>query len=89
MAWQIEITATATRQLSKLGKPEARRIVEFLRIRIASLTDPRQTGKALKGPQFGNLWRYRVGDYRLLCEIQDDRVIVLVLEIGHRREIYR
>ncbi|EGP58991.1 hypothetical protein Agau_C102033 [Agrobacterium tumefaciens F2] len=53
------------------------------------LDDPRQTGSALQGSELGNFWRYRVGDYRIICDIQDHKLVVLVVEIGHRREIYR
>jgi len=89
LGWQIELTDTAKKQLAKLGKAEARRITAFLRQRFASLNDPRSTGKSLKGACFGGLWRYRVGDYRLICQIQDKCLVILVIEIGHRREIYR
>lgn len=64
MAWRIDLTATAAKQLGKLDKAEARRITVFLRQRLATLDDPRSTGKALTGPQLGTYWRYRVGDYR-------------------------
>jgi mRNA interferase RelE/StbE len=89
LAWRIEFSGTAVKQLSKLGKPEAKRITVFLRERIMPLADPRQTGKALRGAELGNFWRYRVGDYRLICDLQDDRLIVLVVEIGHRSDVYR
>ena len=86
MAWRIELTATASRQLSKLGKVEAKRITTFLRERVAS--DPRTTGKLLTGP-LGGLWRYRIGDYRVICELQDGLLRVLVVKIGHRGDVYR
>ncbi len=86
MAWRIEFTDTAAKQLSKLGKVEAKRITKFLRGRIGE--DPRAAGKALTGP-LGGLWRYRVGDYRVICEIQDEVLRILVLRVGNRREIYR
>lgn len=89
MAWQIDLTATAVKQLSKLDKNEARRITGFLRERLAPVDDPRSTGKALTGPHLGAYWRYRVGDYRIICDIQDDALRVLVIEIGNRREVYR
>jgi mRNA interferase RelE/StbE len=60
-----------------------------LRQRLATLEDPRSTGKALTGPQLGEYWRYRVGDYRILCDIQDGRLLILVIEVGRRREVYR
>ncbi len=89
MVWQIELTATAVKQLAKLDKTEARRITAFMRQRLAVLGDPRTTGKALSGPQLGMYWRYRIGDYRVICDIQNNRLCVLVIEIGHRREVYR
>lgn len=89
MAWQIELTATAVKQLSKLDKNEAKRITGFLRDRLAPMDDPRSTGKALTGPSLGIFWRYRVGDYRIICDIQDGDLRVLVIEIGNRREVYR
>lgn len=72
-----------------MGFAETKRIITFLETRIATLEDPRQTGKALQGSTLGKLWRYRVGDYRIICELQDQRLVVLVVEIGHRREVYR
>lgn len=88
MAWQIEFAATAKRQLTKIGKSDAKRITKYLRDRIASSENPRAIGKPLKGV-LGDLWRYRVGDYRVLCDIQDNRLVILVVAIGHRREVYR
>ncbi|WP_404361511.1 type II toxin-antitoxin system RelE/ParE family toxin [Methylotuvimicrobium sp. KM1] len=88
MAWRIELTETANKQLAKLDKVEARRITKFLRERLAATDNPRNTGKALSGP-LGGLWRYRVGDYRLICEIQDGVLCVLVLKISNRREVYK
>lgn len=88
MAWTIEYTDTAKEQLRKLDKQAARRIVDFMDERIAALDNPRSTGKALTGP-LGNFWRYRVGDYRVICDIQDDAVRVLVVRIGNRKEVYR
>nr|WP_245223991.1 type II toxin-antitoxin system RelE/ParE family toxin [Rhizobium halophytocola] len=70
--------------------PQTRkRIRTFLEQRLASLTNPRQIGRALEGVERGHLWRYRVGDYRIICDIQDARVVVLVIEIGHRSQVYR
>ncbi|MBI1904643.1 MAG: type II toxin-antitoxin system RelE/ParE family toxin [Rhodocyclales bacterium] len=88
MAWTIEYTDTATDQLRKLDRQTARRIVDYMDARIAPLEDPRSTGKALTGP-LGGLWRYRVGDCRVICDIQDGALRVLVLQVGNRREIYR
>ena len=88
MAWAIEYAETAKKQLRKLDRPAARRILAFMDERIAVSEDPRAMGKALNGP-LGELWRYRVGDFRVICEIQDGRLTVLVLQIGNRREVYR
>ncbi|QPK65435.1 type II toxin-antitoxin system RelE/ParE family toxin [Methylomonas sp. LL1] len=88
MAWTVKLSDDAKRDLQKLDKPMQKRIVSFLQERLQSADNPRNTGKALQGNLSG-LWRYRVGDYRLLCKIEDDELIVLVIEIGHRREVYR
>ncbi len=86
--WRIEFTKQAEKSLLKIGKSDAARIIRKLE-EIAASDAPRSTGKALKGKEFKNLWRYRVGDYRVLCNIEDDQLVVLVVEIGHRREVYR
>ena len=88
MAWSIEYAKTAKDQLHKLDRPVAKRILDFMDERIAVLENPRQTGKALKGP-LGEFWCYRVGDSRIICEIQDDVISILVVQIGNRREVYR
>ena len=88
MAWTIEYAEAAKKQLRKLDKPAARRIVDFMDERVAPSDDPRALGKAPKG-SLGELWRYRVGDYRVLCDIQDGVLTVLVLQVGNRREVYR
>ncbi len=89
MAWKIEFSAEAERELNRLDGQDIKRILKFLHERVAKLDNPRSVGKALQGPRFGEFWKYRVGDYRLICKIEDARVVVLVLRIGHRREIYR
>ena len=89
MAWLIEFDDAAKKDLSKLDKQIARRITGFLRERLAPLDDPRSLGHALKGAALGELWRYRVGDYRIICDIQDGALRILVITIGNRREIYR
>jgi mRNA interferase RelE/StbE len=88
LAWTIEYTDTARRQLSKLDKTSARRIVDYLDQRIASLEDVRSLGKALGGP-LGEFWRYRVGEYRVICEVLDQQVRILVVRVGGRKDIYR
>ena len=89
MAWKVELSAEADRQLSKLDAPQAQRILKFLYERVARLDDPRSLGQALHGSRLGEFWKYRVGDYRLICKLEDKRLVVLVLRLGHRREIYR
>lgn len=88
MAWRIELTDTARKALAGLDKPIAKRIVSFLKERLATVEDPRALGKALRGP-LRQYWRYRVGDYRLICDIQDQPVRILVLDIDDRKDIYR
>lgn len=89
MAWTIEITPEAAKQIKNLGGSEGKRIRDYLRNRIAPLEDPRQLGKPLKGSDLGHLWRYRVGDWRILCSLEDDRLVILVVALGHRRDVYR
>ena len=89
MAWQIEFDPSAAKELAKLDKPTARRIVQFLRERIAPLTDPRSLGEALRGDELGSFWKYRLGDYRVIAEIIDRRVVIIVVRVGHRREVVR
>lgn len=88
MVWTIEYTETAKGQLRKLDKQTARRIVDYMDERITGLDNPRSTGKALTGP-LGGLWRYRVGDCRIICDIQDDELRVLVVHVGNRSAIYQ
>jgi mRNA interferase RelE/StbE len=86
--WTIEITRTAEKQIKKLDHAAQTLVVRFLRERLKSADSPRQFGKPLRGDKDG-LWRYRSGDYRIICKIQDYKVAVLVLEIGHRKDVYR
>jgi mRNA interferase RelE/StbE len=88
LAWRIEITRTATKQITKLEQQAQKSIVRFLRERLAGADNPRQWGRALQGEKRG-LWRYRVGDYRMICDIQDQKITILVLEVGHRKDVYR
>jgi mRNA interferase RelE/StbE len=89
MAYNVELSESADRELGKLDAQQAKRILKFLQERVARLDDPRSIGKALHGSRLGEFWKYRVGDYRLICKIEDDRLVVLVLRVGHRKEIYR
>ena len=88
MAWTIRYTETARNQLRKFDKQTAQRIVDYMDERVARLENPRDIGKALSGP-LGGLWRYRVGDCRIICDLQDQVLCVLVMRIGNRREVYR
>jgi mRNA interferase RelE/StbE len=86
--WRVEFDRTAARDLKKLGTEAERRVLSFLRTRIAGCADPRTLGKPLTGDRQG-FWRYRVGDYRLVAAIEDTTFIVLVVTVGHRRDVYR
>ena len=88
LAWRIEITRTATRQITKLDRTARKSIQHFLRDRLEPAANPRQWGRPLQGEK-RCLWRYRVGDYRLICDIQDEKITILVLELRHRKDVYR
>jgi mRNA interferase RelE/StbE len=88
MAWQIEFDPDARRELEKLDKPISDRILKFLQERVTALDNPRTIGEGLHGP-LRQYWKYRIGDYRLICSIQDDRLVVIVVRVGHRREVYK
>ena len=88
MAWKVEFQKLAAKQLRALDRPIQQRILTYFRTRVLSADDPRQLGKALTGDKVG-LWRYRIGDYRAICRLEDERLVVLVLQLGHRREVYR
>ena len=89
MVWRIELSETVEKQLSKLDRPVAQRLRTFWRERVAVLDDPRSIGEALKGSTLGEFWKYRVGDWRLICEIRDQKITITVLSLGNRREVYR
>ena len=89
MVWIIKYTESSSKQLKKLDKQTALRVLDYLDERVAVLADPRSLGKNLKGPKVGEYWRYRVGDIRVICNIVDGQMTVLVIEIGNRREVYR
>jgi mRNA interferase RelE/StbE len=86
--WTVDYSDTAKRQLKHLDRQTAKRIMDFMDERVAETGDPRSFGKALRGP-LGDFWRYRVGGYRLICDIQDNKLTVLVVRIGDRKEVYR
>ena len=87
MAWTISYSDRALKSLQKMDKQNAIRIIDVLENRIAMQDDPRISGKPLKG-DLGVFWRYRIGDYRVLCEIKDDALVILAATIGHRRDVY-
>jgi mRNA interferase RelE/StbE len=87
MSWDYSFTSKARKELKKLGHEPARKIIEFLDRRVQKTDDPRQFGKALRG-DLNEYWRYRIENYRILCEFKDDILIVLVVKVGHRRDIY-
>jgi len=89
LTWGIKYTESALRQLKKLDKPIARKVLDFMDGRIAHIENPRSIGKNLVGPKMGSYWRYRIGDVRVICDIEDSELVVLVIELGHRKEIYR
>lgn len=89
MAYVVELSTEVDRELRHLDAQHRKRILKFLNDRVASLDNPRSIGQALHGSDLGEFWKYRVGDYRLICKIEDRRLLVLVLRIGHRKEIYR
>lgn len=88
MAWTVDYTDDVRRQLNRLGSTTTRRIVRYLDERVAPLENPRQNGHRLTGDLDG-LWRYRVGKWRIVCEIQDEVLVVLVVDVGNRDQIYR
>jgi mRNA interferase RelE/StbE len=87
VSWDYSFTAKARKELKKLGHEPACKIIRFLDERVQGANNPRQFGKALKG-DLGEYWRYRIENYRILCEIKDDTLIVLVVKAGHRRDVY-
>jgi len=87
LAWTVEVSDFAEKQLRKLDKPIQIRLIDWLDERINGCKNPRHFGEPLRGGMSG-LWRYRVGDYRIICEIQDEQLVVIVLAVGHRREVY-
>jgi len=89
MAWRIDFDPLAEKELWKLGREPARRILKFLSERVARLDDPRSIGEALKGSKLGEFWKYRVGDYRIIADIQDGFLCILVVRIGNRRDVYK
>lgn len=89
MAWRVEFHKAAQKDLAKLDHPVRAPILRFLSDRLEGCADPRLIGEALKGDAFGRYWKYRVGDYRVIASVQGDLLLILVVRIGNRREVYR
>lgn len=88
MGWQIYYSPEAIRALDKLDSHEARKLTNYMRDRISTLDDPRSVGKALKGSTWGDCWRYRCGDYRIIVNIRDREILINVLRVGNRKSVY-
>jgi mRNA interferase RelE/StbE len=89
LAWQIEFDPAASKELKKLDPQVSKRILAFLKTRLATQGNPRKLGQALTGSKLGEFWKYRVGDFRIIASIEDNTVCILVLRIGNRKEIYK
>ncbi len=89
MAWKIELDPFAEKELHKLDRSVAIRILKFLHGRVAALSNPRSIGEALKGSSLGEFWKYRVGDYRIIANIEDGALRIIIVRVGNRREIYK
>lgn len=89
MAWNIELSPLAEKNLDQLDNPVAKRILKFLFERVAPLENPRSIGEPLTGSKLGDYWKYRVGAYRLISKIEDDKLEILIIKIGNRREVYK
>lgn len=88
MAWTLEFLRSAVQDLDHIDRSVATRILRFLNDRLLKLEDPRTLGEALRGPKLGQFWKYRVGDYRIIANIQDHRLVIVVVRVGNRREVY-
>ena len=88
MAWTIEYAGSVQKSVRRLDWQVQRRIRDFLELRLAGMEDPRQIGSPLRGSRHHNLWRYRVGDYRIIAEISDRDIRILIVRIAHRRHAY-
>ena len=87
-SWRLSYTTEAIKNLKGMDLQVSRRLLKFLSERVAVLDDPSRLGKALKGSQWGDCWRYRCGDYRIIVNIIDGELVVMVMRVGHRKEIY-
>ncbi len=89
MAWRIELSDLARKNLKQLDPQNAKRILSFLNNRVSRLEDPRSIGEALRGSKLGELWKYRVGDFRIISSIEDKAVRIIVVRIGNRKDVYK
>ncbi len=89
MAWTLEISPAVERDLNRIDPVQKRRIVKFLRDRLVPLESPRDIGEVLGGPPWAGFWKYRVGNYRVICHIEDERQCIQVTRVRHRRDVYR
>jgi mRNA interferase RelE/StbE len=89
MAWKIEFLPEAEKDLREIDRPVVKPILRFLYEGVRPLEDPRKIGEALKGPKLGKYWKYRVGDYRIICHIKQTEITILVVRVGHRKKVYR
>lgn len=89
MGWKIEFARSIEKDLKKIDPQDARRITRFLRERVAPLEDPRSIGEPLHGPELGRFWKYRVGHYRIIASIEDEKLVILIVRIGQRGKVYR
>ncbi len=88
MPWKVEFEREAEKELNRIDRQHAKRILRYMFERIACPDDPRRFGEALK-QNLSGFWKYRVGNYRIICDIQDETVTVLVVRVGHRRKVYK
>ncbi|HUU05067.1 MAG TPA: type II toxin-antitoxin system RelE/ParE family toxin [Patescibacteria group bacterium] len=89
MVWLIKIEEGARKDIAKLDRPVAKRVISFLRERLEKLDDPRSIGEALKGKKFAEFWKYRAGDVRIIARIEDKELLILVVRVGHRKNVYK
>ncbi len=89
MAWQIKFDPGTEKDFDSVDQANRKRIFKFLKERVALLEDPKSIGEALSGKELGRFWKYRVGDYRLICDIQDKEITIRVVKVGHRRDVYK
>jgi mRNA interferase RelE/StbE len=89
LTWKVEFVRSAEKEIAALDREAAKRIIRFLKTRVAKAEHPRMLGEALRGPELGRFWKYRVGAYRVIARIDDGALTVLVVRIGHRRQVYR